>query len=61
MAFTELNVQYSMETNMSQLLRGAHNKLNRQLSPPTAVDPLSRLPLEIAEMIIGYLKFYEIV
>jgi hypothetical protein len=45
----------------SQLLQGAHDKLNRKLSPPTAIDPLSQLPIEIAEMIIGYLRFYEIV
>ncbi|KAF2424949.1 RNI-like protein [Tothia fuscella] len=44
-----------------KLLQRAHNKLNMQLSPPTAVDPFSQLPLEIVEMIIGYLKFHQIV
>jgi F-box/TPR repeat protein Pof3 len=43
-----------------KLLKAAHDKLNRQLSPPAAVDPFTQLPLEIAEMIVGYLKFYEL-
>jgi len=30
------------------------------MSPPAAADPFSQLPLEIAEMILGYLKFYEL-
>jgi F-box/TPR repeat protein Pof3 len=49
-------------SNLQQkLLQAAHDKLNRQLSPPTAVDPFSQLPLEIAEMILSYLKFNELV
>lgn len=44
-----------------QLLKAAHDKLNRKLSPPTAVDPMSQLPLELAEMVLSYLKFNELV
>lgn len=44
-----------------QLLKAAHDRLNRKLSPPTAVDPMSQLPLELAEMVLGYLKFNELV
>ncbi|KAE9988288.1 hypothetical protein EG328_011661 [Venturia inaequalis] len=44
-----------------QLLKAAHDTLNRKLSPPTAVDPMSRLPLELAEMVLIYLKFNELV
>jgi F-box/TPR repeat protein Pof3 len=49
-------------SNLQQkLLQAAHDKLTRQLSPPTAVDPFSQLPLEIAEMVLSYLKFSEVV
>ncbi|TLD38618.1 hypothetical protein E2P81_ATG01161 [Venturia nashicola] len=44
-----------------QLLKAAHDTLNRKLSPPTAVDPMSKLPLELAEMVLSYLKFNELV
>ncbi|KIW02282.1 uncharacterized protein PV09_06432 [Verruconis gallopava] len=41
------------------LLRGAHDKLNRELRPPKAVDPFTQLPPEIIEIIMSYLRFYE--
>ncbi|QDS70831.1 hypothetical protein FKW77_005038 [Venturia effusa] len=44
-----------------KLLKAAHDNLNRKLSPPTAVDPMSQLPLELAEMVLSYLKFSELV
>lgn len=44
-----------------QLLRGQHEKLARQLAPPTAIDPLQMLPLELVEMTMKYLAFRHIV
>ena len=43
------------------LLRGATDKLSRQLSPPKSVDPFLVLPAELVEMILGYLAFHELV
>lgn len=43
------------------LLRGQHEKLARQLAPPTAIDPLQMLPLELVEMTMKYLAFRHIV
>jgi F-box/TPR repeat protein Pof3 len=43
------------------LLRGAHDKLNRELCPPKAVDPFTQFPYEIVELIMAHLKFYELV
>jgi len=43
------------------LLHGATNKLSRQLCPPKSIDPLLVLPAELAEMILGYLAFNELV
>ena len=45
----------------SQLLRGQHDKLARQLAPPKAIDPLQILPLELVEMTMKYLEFSHIV
>jgi F-box/TPR repeat protein Pof3 len=55
-------LRYVPATNAQiSLLRGAHDKLNRELCPPKAVDPLTQLPQEIVEMVMAYLKFYELV
>lgn len=34
-----------------------HGELTTQLAPPTSVDPLTVLPRELAELILGYLSF----
>jgi len=51
---------HSQKLMIFQLLRGAHDKLNHELRPPKSVDPLTQLPIEIVEMIVGYLHFYEL-
>ena len=38
-----------------------YDKLVVKLSPPKAVDPLLKLPMEIVEMIIGYMSFSNLV
>lgn len=43
------------------VLRGEHDKLHRELCPPNAVDPFTQLPHELVEMIMSYLRFYEVV
>ncbi|KAJ4991021.1 f-box domain-containing protein [Stagonosporopsis vannaccii] len=44
-----------------QLLQQLHDKLTRKLSPAKAVDPLTILPVEIAEMILDYLAFHNMI
>ncbi|KAL9092534.1 MAG: hypothetical protein Q9165_004338 [Trypethelium subeluteriae] len=44
-----------------KLLSSVHDKLSRQLSPPKAHDPFTLLPVEVAEMILHYLRFEHIV
>lgn len=44
-----------------KLLQQLHDKLTRKLSPATAVDPFSVLPVELAEMVLEYLPFRHIV
>ncbi|KAF2681143.1 hypothetical protein K458DRAFT_344425 [Lentithecium fluviatile CBS 122367] len=44
-----------------QLLQQLHDKLTRQLAPPTAIDPFTVLPMELVEMILGYLPFKNVV
>ncbi|KAF9731106.1 hypothetical protein PMIN06_009794 [Paraphaeosphaeria minitans] len=39
------------------LLQQLHDKLTRTLSPPKAIDPFTILPVELVEMVIGYLSF----
>ncbi|KAK7186937.1 hypothetical protein DPSP01_011613 [Paraphaeosphaeria sporulosa] len=39
------------------LLLQLHDKLTRTLSPPKAIDPFTILPVELVEMVIGYLSF----
>ncbi|KAJ4357615.1 uncharacterized protein N0V89_002191 [Didymosphaeria variabile] len=60
---TALNIyKYGMknvpvEDKDFQLLQQLHNKLTRKLSPPKAIDPFTILPVELVEMVIGYLSF----
>ncbi|KAI6896944.1 hypothetical protein KC318_g13974 [Hortaea werneckii] len=42
-----------------ELLRKVHGELTTQLAPPTSVDPLTVLPRELAELILGYLSFQQ--
>ncbi|RMY49979.1 hypothetical protein D0865_07176 [Hortaea werneckii] len=42
-----------------ELLRKVHGELITQLAPPTSVDPLTVLPRELAELILGYLSFQQ--
>jgi F-box/TPR repeat protein Pof3 len=44
-----------------QLLQQLHDKTTRKLSPAKAVDPFTILPVEIAEMILEYLQFNNMV
>ncbi|KAF1355976.1 hypothetical protein EJ07DRAFT_167822 [Lizonia empirigonia] len=44
-----------------KLLQQLHDKVTRKLSPTKAVDPLTILPVEIAEMILDYLAFNNMV
>lgn len=48
-------------TRISQLLKSMRDKLERRLNPPKSLDPLTVLPVEIAEMILTYLTFKNIV
>ncbi|KAL5120397.1 hypothetical protein ACEQ8H_001687 [Pleosporales sp. CAS-2024a] len=44
-----------------KLLQQLHDKMTRRLSPATSVDPLTVLPVELAEMILEYLAFRNLV
>ncbi|KAF1954674.1 hypothetical protein CC80DRAFT_536820 [Byssothecium circinans] len=44
-----------------EVLQKMHDQLTRKLSPPKAIDPLAVLPVELAEMVIGYIPFKNIV
>ncbi|KAF1828408.1 hypothetical protein BDW02DRAFT_635195 [Decorospora gaudefroyi] len=44
-----------------KLLQKLHDKLTRKLSPATAIDPFTVLPVELAEMILEYLPFRHMV
>jgi F-box/TPR repeat protein Pof3 len=48
-------------SDIVQLLQQLHDKLTRKLSPAKAVDPLTILPVEIAEMILEYLAFHNMI
>lgn len=43
------------------LLQKMHDKLTRQLAPPKSVDPFVVMPVELIEMILSYLSFYDMV
>ncbi|KAF2820718.1 hypothetical protein CC86DRAFT_374372 [Ophiobolus disseminans] len=44
-----------------KLLQQLHDKITRKLSPAKSVDPLTVLPVELAEMILEYLAFRNLV
>ncbi|KAF1914168.1 hypothetical protein BDU57DRAFT_540148 [Ampelomyces quisqualis] len=44
-----------------KLLQQLHDKTTRKLSPATSVDPLTVLPVELAEMVLEYLTFRQLV
>ncbi|CAO2658018.1 Nn.00g072780.m01.CDS01 [Neocucurbitaria sp. VM-36] len=44
-----------------KLLQQLHDKLARKLSPATAIDPFTLLPVELAEMVLEYLSFRNMV
>ncbi|KAH7394555.1 hypothetical protein BKA66DRAFT_509801 [Pyrenochaeta sp. MPI-SDFR-AT-0127] len=44
-----------------KLLQQLHDKLTRKLSPATAIDPFTVLPVELAEMVLAYLSFRHMV
>lgn len=44
-----------------ELLQALDAKLQQKLVPPRAADPMSRLPLEMVEMIFGYMSFRQVV
>ncbi|KAK4978496.1 NAPDH-dependent diflavin reductase [Elasticomyces elasticus] len=43
------------------LLQAMHDKLSCLLSPPSAVDPFSVLPIELVEIVLSHLHFQQIV
>lgn len=45
----------------NQRLQAAHDALRQKLAPPKSVDPLARLPRELAEQIMGYLQFHQVI
>lgn len=45
----------------AKILQNLRDNLNRRCSPQKAVDPMASLPMEIVELIIGYLTFRQIV
>src|SRR5690349_11628093 len=55
------STEYIVELTIAQLLQQLHDKLTLQLSPATAVDPFTILPVELAEMILKYLTFRQMV
>ncbi|KAF2033018.1 hypothetical protein EK21DRAFT_98580 [Setomelanomma holmii] len=46
---------------MKNILQQLHDKMTRKLSPAKSVDPLTVLPVELAEMVLEYLSFRQIV
>ncbi|KAH8728514.1 hypothetical protein GQ44DRAFT_702407 [Phaeosphaeriaceae sp. PMI808] len=44
-----------------KLLQQLHDKMTRKLSPPKSVDPLTVLPVELAEQVLEYLAFKHVV
>jgi F-box/TPR repeat protein Pof3 len=50
---------YVVVTNYYKLLRKAHEDLRALLFHPTSVDPLTVLPRELAELILGQLTFQQ--
>lgn len=52
---------YRARLTQRQLLQQLHDKLTRKLSPDTAKDPFTVLPVELAEMVLEYLSFRNMV
>jgi F-box/TPR repeat protein Pof3 len=52
---------WKVHIDATQLLQQLHDKLTRKLSPAKAIDPLTILPVEIAEMILEYLAFQNMI
>ena len=50
----------SANCHRPQLLRKVHRELSTELSPPKSVDPLNVLPRELAEQILNYLNFKQL-
>jgi F-box/TPR repeat protein Pof3 len=50
----------SIRLTFNQLLKKVHLELMTELSPPTSVDPLTVLPRELAEQILDYLTFRQL-
>jgi len=48
-------------TKNVDILQRLYDKLLRSTIPPTAVDPFTRLPIELVEMILAHLSFRQIV
>jgi F-box/TPR repeat protein Pof3 len=47
--------------NIIQIMQQLHDKLTRTLSPAKSVDPLTVLPVELAEMVLEHLAFRNLV
>ncbi|KAJ4316714.1 hypothetical protein N0V94_005327 [Neodidymelliopsis sp. IMI 364377] len=50
-----------VEDKNFRLLQQLHDKITRKLSPAKAIDPFTILPVEIAEMILEYFQFNNMV
>ncbi|KAH6643171.1 hypothetical protein C7974DRAFT_352443 [Boeremia exigua] len=50
-----------VEDENFKLLQQLHDRLTRTLSPAKAVDPFTVLPVEVAEMVLEYLAFHQMV
>ncbi|KAI4265677.1 MAG: hypothetical protein L6R38_009247 [Xanthoria sp. 2 TBL-2021] len=51
----------SSSASQYQLLRDIHDSMNQKCGPRKAKDPLTVLPMEIAQMIMSYLDFKHVV
>ena len=58
---SKLPSDYKVLLTCYKLLQQLHDKLTRKLSPATAIDPFTILPVELAEMILEYLSFRNMV
>jgi F-box/TPR repeat protein Pof3 len=46
-----------IQAHCVQVLQQLHDRITRKLSPAKAVDPFTVLPVELVEMVLGYLSF----
>ena len=51
----------SSQSPKADILTAMHEKLRKKAMPAGKVDPFARLPLELVEMIAGYLSFNQLV